>query len=218
MDRSIALQRILDGGVIAILRASNPTGLVEAAQAIAEGGVTAVEFTMTTPKALDLIGAARERLGRRALIGAGTVLNAENARAALAAGAEFIVMPVLDRGAIETAHRADVPVMPGAYTPTEILTAWEWGADLVKLFPASAGGPAYLQAILAPLPQVRLVPTGGVGTANTSEYIRAGAAAVAVGGNLVDPAAIAAGEFYRLTEVARQLIEAVRKTRAEKPQ
>jgi 2-dehydro-3-deoxyphosphogluconate aldolase/(4S)-4-hydroxy-2-oxoglutarate aldolase len=216
MDKSTALKRILDGGVIAILRAASPAGLVEAAEAIVAGGVAAVEFTFTTPDARRLIGATRERLGERALVGAGTVLHAADARAALNAGAQFIVMPTLDRGVIDTARRADIPVVPGAFTPTEILTAWEWGADLVKLFPASVGGPTYLQAILAPLPEVRLVPTGGVSTANACEYIRAGAAAVAVGGNLVDRAAIAAGEFYRLTQVARELVAAVQKGRAEK--
>ena len=216
MDKIIALQHILDCGVIAIFRAANPIGLVAAAEAIVAGGIIAVEFTFTTPDACRLIGATRERLGERALVGAGTILNAKDADAALQAGAQFIVMPVLDRATIETAQRAAVPIMPGAYTPTEILTAWEWGADLVKLFPASAGGPAYVRAIRAPLPQVRLVPTGGVSTANAGEYIRAGAAAVAVGGNLVDPTAIAAGEFNRLTEVARQLCGSVQNARTEK--
>jgi 2-dehydro-3-deoxyphosphogluconate aldolase / (4S)-4-hydroxy-2-oxoglutarate aldolase len=213
MDKPSALQRILDGGVIAILRASGPAGLVEAAGAIVAGGVVAVEFTLTTPEALWLIGAAREQLGERALVGAGTVLNETEARAALGAGAQFIVTPALRREVVETAQAVGVPVVPGAFTPTEVLTAWEWGADLVKLFPASAGGPAYLQAVRAPLPQVRLVPTGGVSAANAGEYIRAGAAAVAVGGNLVDPAAIAAGAFERLTEAARRLAAVVREAR-----
>ena len=215
MDKSTALKRILDCGVIAIFRAASSTGLVEAAEAIAAGGVVAVEFTFTTPDARRLIGATRERLGERALVGAGTILHVEDARAALEAGAQFIVTPTLDRGVIEAAQRADVPVMPGAFTPTEILTAWEWGADLVKLFPASVGGPAYLQAVLAPLPQVRIVPTGGVSTANAGEYIRAGAAALAVGGNLVDRPAIAAREFHRLTEAARELVAAIEVARRQ---
>ena len=209
------VRRILDCGVIAIIRASNPAGLVEAAQAIVAGGVTVVEFTLTTPEAARLIGEARERLGERALVGAGTVLSVEQARAVLEARAQFIVTPALHRGVVETAQSAGVPVMPGAFTPTEALTAWEWGADLVKLFPASAGGPAYLKAVHAPLPHVRLVPTGGVSVDNAGEYIRAGAAAVAVGGQLVDATAIAAGEFGRLTEAARELVETVREARGK---
>ena len=218
MDKSTALKRILDCGVIAIFRAASPVGLVEAAEAIVAGGVAAVEFTFTTPDARRLIGATRERLGERALVGAGTILHVADARAALKAGAQFIVMPTFDRGVIDAAQRADIPVMPGAFTPTEILTAWECGADLVKLFPASVGGPTYLQAILAPLAEVRLVPTGGVSTANAREYIRAGAAALAVGGSLADRAAIAAREFHRLTEVAHELVAAVQQARAEKRQ
>lgn len=216
MDKAAALKRILDCGVIAIYRARGPEGLVAAAEAAVAGGMVAVEFTLTTPGALQLIGAARERLEGKALVGAGTVSNAEQAKAALEAGAQFIVMPVLHRGAMEMAQAAGVPVMPGAFTPTEVLTAWEWGADLVKLFPASNGGPAYLKAIREPFPDIRLVPTGGVSAANAADYIRAGAVAVAVGGNLVDPAAIAAGEFWRVTETARQLIAAVAKAKTER--
>jgi len=216
MDKFAALKRILDCGVIAIIRASSSEGLVEAADAIVAGGVAAVEFTLNTPDALRLVGATRERLGERALVGAGTILNAGDAQAALEVGAEFIVMPTLRRDTIEAVQTAGVPVMPGAYTPTEIVTAWEWGADLVKLFPASVGGPSYVRAIHGPLPHVGLVPTGGVNAANAGDYIRAGAVAVAAGGSLVDPAAIAAGEFWRLTETAQQLIAAVQKDREEK--
>ena len=218
MDKFVALKRILDCGVIAIVRASSSDGLVEAAEAIVMGGIVAVEFTLTTPDAVRLIGEARERLGERALIGAGTVLSEQDAEAVLEAGAQFVVTPALHQGVVETAHGAGVPVVPGAFTPTEMLTAWEWGADLVKLFPASTGGPEYLKAIHAPLPHVRLVPTGGVSAANASDYIRAGAVAVAVGGNLVDSAAIAAQEFWRLTETAQQLIAAVCKGRGDKSQ
>lgn len=210
-----SLSRILDCGVIAIIRAESADGLLAAAEAIVLGGIEAVEFTLTTPAALRLVAAAREQLADRALVGAGTVLNADDVRAALAAGAQFIVMPTLDRGAVETAQAVGVPVMPGAYTPTEILTAWQWGADLVKLFPASAGGPGYVKAIGGPLPQIRLVPTGGVKTANAGEYIRAGASAVAVGSKLVDRAAMAAKDFGRLTAVAQELVAAVSQARKE---
>lgn len=218
MDKFVALKRILDCGVIAIVRAPSSEGLIQAAEAIVAGGIVAVEFTLTTPDAVRLIGAARERLGERALIGAGTVLSEQDAKVVLEAGAQFIVTPALHHGVVETAHSAGVPVMPGAFTPTEVLTAWEWGADLVKLFPASTGGPEYLKAIHAPLPYVGLVPTGGVSAANAGEYIRAGAVAVAVGGNLITPAAIAAQEFWRLTETAQRLIAAVRKGRGDKSQ
>jgi 2-dehydro-3-deoxyphosphogluconate aldolase/(4S)-4-hydroxy-2-oxoglutarate aldolase len=218
MDKFVALKRILDCGVIAIVRASSSDGLVEAAEAIVAGGIAAVEFTLTTPDALRLIGAARERLGERALIGAGTILSEQDAKAVLEAGAQFIVTPALHHGVVETAHDAGVPVMPGAFTPTEVLTAWEWGADLVKLFPASAGGPEYLKAIHAPFPHVGLVPTGGVSAANAGEYIRAGAVAVAAGGNLIAPAAIAARKYGRLTETARRLVDAVQKARGAKSQ
>lgn len=217
MDKFAALKRILDCGVIAIIRAAKSAGLVEAADAIVAGGIAAVEFTLNTPDALRLIGAARERLGNRALVGAGTVLNADDAQSALEVGAEFIVMPALQRGVVDAAQRAGVPTLPGAFTPTEVLTAVEWGADLVKLFPASVGGPSYVRAIHGPLPHVGLVPTGGVDAANAGDYIRAGAVAVAAGGSLVDPAAVAAGEFWRLTETAQQLIAAVHKARGEKP-
>lgn len=204
-----SLARILRGGVIATIRASSSDGLLETAEAIVAGGIDVVEFSLTTPDALHLIATARARLGDQVLVGAGTVLDVDDLRAALAAKAQFIVMPALDRGAVETARAAGVPVMPGALTPTEVLTAWQWGAELVKLFPASVGGPDYVKAILAPLPQVRLVPTGGVNAANAGEYIRAGAAAVAVGGNLVDRNAIVAREFRRLTVAARELATAV---------
>lgn len=215
MEKATALEKILDVGVIAIVRAPSAAGLLEAADAISSGGIQALEFTFTTPEARELIGRARERLSGEALVGAGTVLTAEDAHSALEAGAQFIVMPCLDRGAIEVAQRAGVPIMPGAFTPTEIVTAWQWGADLVKLFPASLGGPAYLQALRAPLPQIRLVPTGGVSAANAGEYIRAGAAAVAVGGKLVDRDAIAARNYGLLTRTARALVDAVQAARQE---
>lgn len=216
MERSAELQHMLSCGVIAIIRAPSPAGLAEAAEAIVAGGVSVTEFTLNTPEALGLIEGARCSLADRALGGAGTVLDTDDARDALLAGAQFIVMPILDRGAFETAQKQGVPVVPGAYTPTEVFTAWEWGADLVKLFPASGGGgPEYLRAIRAPLPQVPLVPTGGVSAANAGDYIRAGAAAVAVGGNLVDHTAIAAGEIHRLTASARDLVAVVQRARSD---
>lgn len=216
MEISTPLKRILDCGVIAIIRSSSADGLLEAAEAIVAGGINVIEYTLTTPDALRLVSAARERLGARALVGAGTVLDAGDAKMALTAGAQFIVLPALNSGAVEAAQNAGVPVIPGAYTPTEIVTAWRWGVDLVKLFPASAGGPAYLKAIGGPLPQVRLVPTGGVSAANAGDYIRAGAVAVAAGGNLADQTVIKEKAFNLLSAAASELLEEVRRAQVEK--
>jgi 2-dehydro-3-deoxyphosphogluconate aldolase/(4S)-4-hydroxy-2-oxoglutarate aldolase len=200
-------------GVIAIVRFNRPEDLVQVAQAIARGGVRAIEFTMTTPNALEIIAASRREFGEEIVLGAGTVLDAETARAAILAGAEFVVAPTLNRGVIELCRRYSKIVVPGAYTPTEILNAWEWGADLVKVFPAEAGGPAYLKAVRAPLPQVKLVPVGGVSLENTAEFIRAGASAVAVGSNLVDKKLVAEKRFAELEALAGKFIAAVREAR-----
>ena len=175
----------------------------------------AIEFTMTTPNALAIIESATREFGDDVLLGAGTVLDPETARAAILAGAQFIVAPTLNPKVMEVCHRYSKVVIPGAFTPTEILTAWEWGADFVKLFPAEFGGPEYLKAIRAPLPQVKLVPVGGVSLENTGDFIKAGAAAVAVGGNLVKKSAIAAKNFAELTDLARQFVEAVNRARAK---
>jgi len=187
---------------------------MEVAQAIKDGGVDVIEFTMTTPNALGIIEGSARQFGEEVLLGAGTVLDSETARAAILAGARFIVAPALSRATIEMCHRYGAVAIPGALTPTEILTAWEWGADLVKVFPARLGGARYIKDVLAPLPQVRLVPTGGVGPGNAAEFIRAGAAVVAVGSALVDKRAVAEGRFDLLTEKARQLRAAVREGRA----
>ena len=185
MERGKQIDRIEQSGIIAIVRFDRSEELVRVARAVSEGGVNVIEFTMTIPSALRTIEEAAQELGDQVLIGAGTVLDPETARAAILAGAEFIVAPTLNRQVIELCHRYDKVVIPGAYTPTEILSAWEWGADFVKVFPAEIGGPAYFKAVRAPLPQVKLIPVGGVSLDNTAEFIRAGAAAIAVGGNLV---------------------------------
>jgi 2-dehydro-3-deoxyphosphogluconate aldolase/(4S)-4-hydroxy-2-oxoglutarate aldolase len=213
MERGKQIDRIEQSGVIAIVRFDRSEELVRVARAIAEGGVDVIEFTMTIPGALKTIEAAAQELSGRVLIGAGTVLDPETARAAILAGAEFIVAPTLNRPVIELSHRYDKVVIPGAYTPTEILNAWEWGADFVKVFPAEIGGPAYFKAVRAPLPQVRMIPVGGVSLENTAEFIRAGAAAIAVGSNLVEKKAVAEGRYAQLTELARRFCEAVRSAR-----
>jgi 2-dehydro-3-deoxyphosphogluconate aldolase/(4S)-4-hydroxy-2-oxoglutarate aldolase len=213
MDKETNLKRVLDGGVIAIVRLDSAGQLGQVARAIKAGGADIIEFTMTTPGALDIIAASTQEFGDQVLLGAGTVLDAETARAAILAGARFIVSPTLNPATVELCHRYSVIAVPGTFTPTEILTAWEWGADLVKVFPASMGGPDYIKAVLAPLPQVRLVPTGGVDRQNAADYIRAGAAAVAVGGSLVNKKLVAAGDFNTLTDTARELVAAVRQAR-----
>lgn len=213
MDKTAAVSKIIDCGVIAIIRARNSAGLLPAAAAIVAGGVEVIEFTLNTPDALPLITAAREKLGDRVLVGAGTVLNAAGTVQALQAGAQFIVMPGLDRGAVEAAQEGGVPVIPGGFTPTEVMTAWNWGADLVKLFPASVGGPGYFKSILSPLSDIRLVATGGVSAENAGAFVKAGAVVVGVGGSLVDRNAIQRGEFDRLTEAAANLLEVVQQAR-----
>ncbi|UCC65069.1 MAG: bifunctional 4-hydroxy-2-oxoglutarate aldolase/2-dehydro-3-deoxy-phosphogluconate aldolase [Anaerolineae bacterium] len=215
MNKEANLKRMLDGGVIAIVRLDSAGQLGQVARAIKAGGADVIEFTMTTPGALDIIAASTQEFGDQVLLGAGTVLDSETARAAILAGARFIVSPTLNPATVELCHRYSVIAVPGTFTPTEILTAWESGADLVKVFPASAGGPGYIKAVLAPLPQVRLVPTGGVNVQNAADYIQAGAAAVAVGGSLVNRKLVAAGDFNTLTETARGLVAAVRQARGQ---
>jgi 2-dehydro-3-deoxyphosphogluconate aldolase/(4S)-4-hydroxy-2-oxoglutarate aldolase len=213
MNREQAVGLIRQTGVIAIMRASSSDQLLQAADAIREGGVAAIEVTMTTPGALAVIEQAAARYGQDVLFGAGTVLDAESARAAILAGARFVVAPTLDLETIGLCRRYSVPVFPGAYTPTEILAAWQAGADMVKVFPASVGGPALIKALKAPLPQIELVPVGGVEVDNTAEFIRAGSAAVGVGGSLIDQKLLDAGDFATLRQRARRFVEEVARGR-----
>ena len=213
MDKHEIVRRIVSSGVIAVVRLSEASQLAKVADAIRAGGVDIIEFTMTTPGALHIIEESAARFGEDVVLGAGTVLDAETARAAILAGAQFVVSPITDFPSIELCLRYGKVVIPGTLTPTEILRAWQAGADFVKVFPASALGPGYLKDVLAPLPQVKLVPTGGVGVANAAEYIRNGAAAIAVGGELVNNKLVAAGKFDTLTETARALTQAVKSAR-----
>ena len=214
MNRQESLELIRETGVIAIMRAQSSEQLLRAADAIRDGGVRVIEVTMTTPGALSVIEQAVSRYGEDVLFGAGSVLDGESAREAILAGSQFVVSPTFKPGLVEMCRRYGVPVMPGAYTPTEALTAWEHGADWVKIFPAKTGGPALIRAIKAPLPQLDLVPVGGVGIANTADYIRAGASAVGVGSALVNQALLDAGDFSELTDRARRLREEVARGRA----
>ena len=207
---------MLESGVVAVLRAKDSTQLFEAAVALEAGGVRAIEVTMTTPNALAVIAEVCKKLGEKVLVGVGTVLDAETARQAILAGAEFVVGPTLNPAVITLCRRYSKIVVPGAFTPTEILTAWECGADLVKLFPATAVGPKYIKDIKGPLPQIPIVPTGGVDVNNAGEFIKAGAAAVAAGTSLVDSKALAARDFASITAMAQRFVAAVRQARQEK--
>lgn len=213
MNKDQKMQRIQSTGVIAIMRASSPDQLIAAADAIMRGGVQVIEVTMTTPGALDVIREAVRRFGDDVLFGAGSVLDAETARAAMLAGAGFIVAPTLKPAVIELCSRYSMPVMPGCFTPTEMLTAWELGADMVKLFPAEIGGPVMVKAVLAPLPQLKIVPVGGVDLNTAGDFIRAGAAALGVGSSLVNQKLLDTGDMDELTRRAAAFIEAVKKGR-----
>jgi 2-dehydro-3-deoxyphosphogluconate aldolase/(4S)-4-hydroxy-2-oxoglutarate aldolase len=216
MDTLVAIQRILKSGVIAIMRAPDATRLLDAAKAIHEGGIEVIEVTMTTPNALTVIEESVHGFGDSVLFGAGSVLDAETARAAILAGAQFVVSPTLNLQMIELCKRYSVPVIPGAFSPTEILTAWEAGADVVKVFPASAGGgPGYIKAIKAPLPQIRLAAVGGVSLENTAEFFRAGVDAVGVGNELVNAKLLEARDFKEITNRARNFRQEVEKGRTK---
>lgn len=214
MSREQNLQRVIDCGIVAVVRFSDPAPLVRVVEALAAGGVTVAEVTFTVPDALDVIRAAKQQLGDRVLLGAGTVLDPETARAAFLAGAEFVVAPTVNPDVIRMCRRYDKLAMPGAFTPTEVLTAWDAGADIVKVFPAEVVGPAFFKALRGPLPQVKLMPTGGVDLSTAGEFLRAGAVCLGVGGQLVDPKAVAAGDFARITELARQYTDTVKRFRA----
>jgi len=213
--REERLRLIGETGVVAIIRLDRADELLAVARAIRAGGIGAIELTMTTPGALDVLAQAARALGDDVLVGAGTVLDPETARACILAGATFIVAPTLNPRTIELCHRYGVVSMPGAFTPTEILTAWELGADVVKVFPAGGLGPGYVKDVLAPLPQVRLLPTGGVDEASAGAYMRAGAFAVGVGGKLVDRRVVAAGDWAAITATAHRLVAAVQAGRSD---
>ena len=213
MNKTEKLNLIRETGVIAIMRAQSSEQLIAAADAIKAGGVQVIEVTMTTPGALDVIAKASARYGQDVLFGAGSVLDAETARAAILAGAGFVVAPTLNLSVVELCNRYSTPVVPGCYTPTEMLTAWEAGADMVKLFPASVGGPALVKAILAPLPQLEIVPVGGVNLDTAVEFIAKGAAALGVGSSLVNQKLLDAGDMAELTRRAAAFIEKVKEGR-----
>jgi 2-dehydro-3-deoxyphosphogluconate aldolase / (4S)-4-hydroxy-2-oxoglutarate aldolase len=215
MSRESTLQRILDGGIVAVVRSESGESLAKVVAALAEGGVIAAEVTFTVPDAVDVIRQVRRELGDAVVLGAGTVLDPETARAALLAGAEYIVSPIVNLDVIRLCRRYDKVVMPGAFTPTEVVSAWEAGADVVKIFPADVGGAAYLKALRGPLPQIRLMPTGGVDLTTAESFLKAGACCLGVGSALVDPKAIASGDFTRIRDLAAQYAAIVRRFRSQ---
>jgi 2-dehydro-3-deoxyphosphogluconate aldolase/(4S)-4-hydroxy-2-oxoglutarate aldolase len=215
MTRESTLKRIAEGGIVAVVRSESGEKLVNVAKALAEGGVTAIEITFTVPDAIDVIRQVRKEMGDSIALGAGTVLDPETARVALLAGAEYLVAPTLNLDVIKLCRRYDKAVMPGAFTPTEILTAWEAGADVVKVFPADVGGPPYLKAIKAPLPQVKLMPTGGVDLDTAEAFLKAGAFCLGAGGSLVDAKAVAAGDYGAIRERAAQFAAVVARSRSK---
>ena len=213
MTKNEQLNLITESGLVVIMRADEPRGLSEAARALVEGGIRALEVTITTPKALELIRQLADELREKALVGVGSVLDAETARAAILSGAEFLVCPVINPEVIGIANRYGKVVIPGAFTPTEIVAAQTAGADLIKIFPAEVLGPQYVKAVKAPLPQVRLVPTGGITLENIGLYLKAGATALGVGGSLVNRKILAEGRFKELTALAEKFTAAVKKAR-----
>ena len=205
-SRSEIVSEVEKGGVVGIIRMQDPAALGQVVEALARGGLKALEVTMTVPRAIELIAQIAPSLPDDFLLGAGTVVDADTAHRAANAGAQFLVSPVLRPEVIAAAHEDGIPVMPGCFTPTEILTAWDLGADVVKVFPATSVGPGYLKDIRGPLPHVKLMPTGGVSLDNVGEWLKAGAVAVGVGSALVDTKAIAAKQFHVLEANARRII------------
>jgi 2-dehydro-3-deoxyphosphogluconate aldolase/(4S)-4-hydroxy-2-oxoglutarate aldolase len=214
MHRNEILRSILDIGVVPVVRTSSAEGAIRAIEAIYAGGIRAAEITMTVPGAIKALEKLADKFGDKLVLGAGTVLDPETARICMLAGAEFFVTPALNLKTIEMVKRYSKIIMPGALTPTEIVTAWEAGADFVKVFPCGAlGGPKYIKALKAPLPHVEMVPTGGVSLENTADFLRAGAAAVAVGAELIDAKTISEGRHEVFEDRARKFLAEVAKAR-----
>ena len=214
MSRATTLRRISDIGIIPVVRATSAAEAIAIGDAIVAGGIAALEITMTVPGAVEVMKEAVKRYGERLLIGAGTVLDAEQARPCISAGARFLVSPIVDEATIAECRAADVVVVPGALTPTEVVRAWRAGADLVKVFPCSAvGGASYIKALRAPLPQIPLVPTGGVTLENVAGFFAAGATAVGVGADLCNVSAVRSGHAQQITDTARAYVRAVQTAR-----
>lgn len=216
MNRDQIIKRILAIGIIPVVRASSSDEAMQAIDAIRAGGIDVLEITMTVPGAVEVIREVSAKYGDEALVGAGTVLDPETAQACIDAGARFIVSPALNLDTIALCKKLDVPIMPGALSPTEVVTAWNAGADLVKVFPCgSVGGASYIKNLKGPLPNIKMIPTGGVSLTTAADFIKAGASALGVGTDLVDVKAIRAGNAEVVTEKARQFVEIVLQARAQ---
>jgi len=218
MTRQDVVRTIGEVGLVPVVRAQSADEAIRVTDAIREGGVTVLEITMTVPGALGVMEELSRRFGEDVVLGAGTVLDRETARACILAGARFVVSPALDLGTIEMCRRYSIAVMPGALTPTEVLAAWTAGADVVKVFPCGAlGGAGYIKSLKAPLPHVELIPTGGVSVKTAAEFIQAGAFALGVGADLVDTAAVREGNAKVVTDKAREYVRIVRESRGSRP-
>ena len=216
MKKSQVVSAILDIGIVPIVRTNSAESAIKSIEAIYRGGIRSAEITMTVPGAIKALEKLADAFGDKMVLGAGTVLDPETARACILAGAEFLVTPALKIATIEMAKRYSKVICPGALTPTEIQTAWEAGADFVKVFPCgNMGGPKYIRAVKAPFPHIEMIPTGGVNLETIGEFLKAGAAAVAVGGELIDAKTIQEGHYDVFEERARKYLGAVAKARAE---
>ncbi len=215
LTKQEARRRIEEIAICPVVRASSPAQAIAAADAVCAGGIPVVEITMTVPGAIEVIAQLVDTIGENVLVGAGTVLDAETAQRCIEAGAQFLVSPGLDFETVQLANRAGKLIMAGALTPTEVITAWRAGADFVKIFPCgNVGGPKYIKALKGPLPQVPMVPTGGVNLQTAAEFINAGAAALGIGGELVSSAALKSGDYAAITATAKQFVNIVREARA----
>ncbi len=212
-EKEDRLKIIEDSGIIAVIRAQKAEEAVKIARAVFDGGIALIEITLTVPDAFTVMEEVRRSLGQRMLLGAGTVLDAEGARRAIRAGAEFLVSPMLNPDMVRLCRKNGKIAIPGAFTPTEIVAAWKGGADIVKIFPASMGGPELIKDLRGPFPQIKFLPTGGVTLDNVGQFIKAGAVAVAVGGNIIDKKAVSLGKFDVITENSRKFLEAVKNAR-----
>ncbi len=216
MTKEAILSSIRDIGIVPVVRTSSAETAVRSVEAIYRGGIRAAEITMTVPGALRALERVADQFGDRMVLGAGTVLDPETARASMLAGAEFFVTPSLKVSTIELVKRYSKVMIPGALTPTEVLTAWEAGADIVKIFPCgNVGGPKYIKALKAPFPHIEMIPTGGVNLETAGEFLKAGACAVAVGAELVDAKSVSEGRFDLIEEKARQYLAVIARARAE---
>lgn len=209
MIREKILAEVITRKAVAVIRAKDPDKLRRIIESLAEGGITIAEITMTVPNAIQLIEKMSNEVSKNIIIGVGSVLNRETAISAINAGAKYVVSPILKKEVIDAAHENDVPVMPGCFTPTEAQTAFEYGADIIKVFPADVLGMGFFKAILAPMPHLRLMPTGGVTLTNPGEWIKAGACAVGLGSSLLDSKAISENNFSVLTENAKKVMQSI---------